>query len=106
MPRETEPSANGALGGLVQGMMSGRRVRSENVRAIVGRPGLQPDVLVTAAERAPVVVEAEFEPARNVESEARERLGLVAVEGRRLCWRGWRWRRWGLTGMTRRLSAG
>ena len=83
MPRETEPSVNGALGGLVQGMMRGRRVRSENVRAIVGRPGLQPDVLVTAAERAPVVVEAEFEPARSVEAEARERLGLVTVEGRR-----------------------
>ena len=74
MPRETEPSANGALGGLVQGMMSGRRVRSENARAIVGRPGLQPDVLVTATERAPVVVEAEFEPARSVEAEAREQL--------------------------------
>ncbi len=49
MLRETEPSANGALGGLVQGMMSGCRVRSENARAIVGRPGLQSDVLVTAA---------------------------------------------------------
>ena len=83
MPRQTEPSANNALGGLLQGMMRGCSVRSENVRAIVDRPGLQPDILITAAERAPVVVEAEFDPARNVEAEAKERLGLEVVEGRR-----------------------
>ena len=83
MPRQTEPSANNALGGLLQGMMRGCSVRSENVRAIVDRPGLQPDILITAAERAPVVVEAEYDPARNVEAEAKERLGLEVVEGRR-----------------------
>ena len=83
MPRQTEPSANNALGGLLQGMMSGRRARSENVRSVVDRPGLQPDILVTGADRAPVSVEAEFEPARTVEQEARERLGLVTVDGRR-----------------------
>ncbi len=83
MPRQTEPSANNALGILLQGMMRGCGVRSENVRAIVDRAGLQPDILITAAERAPVVVEAEFDPARNVEDEAKERLGLEVVEGRR-----------------------
>ena len=83
MPRQTEPSANNALGGLLQGMTRGCSVRSENVRAIVDRAGLQPDILITAAERAPVVVEAEFDPARNVEAEAKERLGLEVVEGRR-----------------------
>ena len=83
MPRQTEPSANNALGGLLQGMMRGCSVRSENVRAIVDRPGLQPDILITAAERAPVVVEAEYDPARNVEAESKERLGLEVVEGRR-----------------------
>ena len=83
MPRQTEPSANNALGILLQGMMRGCSVRSERVRAIVDRAGLQPDILITAAERAPVVVEAEFDPARNVEDEAKERLGLEVVEGRR-----------------------
>ncbi|MCY4651590.1 MAG: hypothetical protein OXC95_00325 [Dehalococcoidia bacterium] len=83
MPRHTEPSANNALGILLQGMMGGCSVRSENVRAIVDRPGLQPDILVTAPDRAPVVVEAEYDPARTVEAEARERLGLEVVAGRR-----------------------
>ena len=83
MPRQTEPSANNALGRLLQGMMRGCSVRSERVRAIVDRAGLQPDILITAEARAPVVVEAEYEPARTVEAEARARLGLVVVEGRR-----------------------
>ena len=54
MPRHTEPSANNALGSILQGMMARCRVRSENVRAIVDRPGLQPDILITAPDRAPV----------------------------------------------------
>ena len=83
MPRQTEPSANNALGRLLQGMMSGCSARAENVRAIVDRPALQPDILITAPDRAPVVVEAEYDPARNVENEAKERLGLEVVEGRR-----------------------
>ncbi|MXY21703.1 MAG: hypothetical protein F4Y49_10265 [Dehalococcoidia bacterium] len=83
MPRHTEPSANNALGSILQRMMARCRVRSENVRAIVDRPGLQPDILITAPDRAPVVVEAEYDPARTVEEEARDRLGLQVVEGRR-----------------------
>jgi hypothetical protein len=83
MPRQTEPSINNALGGLLQGMMGSAAVRSENVRAIVDHPGLQPDIIVTEAGRAPVIVEAEIEPARSVEAEARSRLGLEVVDGRR-----------------------
>ena len=83
MPRQTEPSINNALGILLQGMMGSATVRSENVRAVVGHAGLQPDVIVTEAGRAPVIVEAEIEPARSVEAEARSRLGLEVVEGRR-----------------------
>ena len=83
MPRQTEPSANNALGGLLQGMLSRSRVHSENTQAIAGHAGLQPDVLVITPGAAPVVVEAEFEPAHNVESEAKDRLGLeVASNGR------------------------
>jgi len=83
MPRQTEPSINNALGVLLQRMMGSATVRSENVRAIVDHPGLQPDILVTEAGRAPVIVEAEIEPAHNAEAEAKSRLGLEVVEGRR-----------------------
>ncbi len=83
MPRQTEPSINNALGGLLQGMMRSATVRSENVRAIADNPGLQPDILVTEAGRAPVIVEAEIDPAHNAEAEAKSRLGLEVVDGRR-----------------------
>ncbi len=83
MPRQAEPSANNAAGGLLQAMLPRSYVRSENTRAIQGQPGLRPDILITAAGRSPVVVEAEYEPAANVESEAKSRLGLtVAANGR------------------------
>ena len=83
IPRQTEPSANNALGGLLQAMMGRSRVRSENTRAIAGHPGLQPDILITATGRSPVVIESEFIPAANVEQEAKDRLGLeTTVDGR------------------------
>ena len=83
MPRQTEPNANNALGGLLQDMLPRSQVRSENTQAISGRPGLRPDIIVTAPGRSPVVVEAEYIPARTVEPEARDRLGLeVAANGR------------------------
>ena len=83
MPRQTEPNANNALGGLLQQMLPGRQVWSENTRAISGQPGLRPDIIVTAPGHSPVVVEAEYMPARTVEPEARSRLGLeVAANGR------------------------
>ena len=83
MVRQTEPSANNALGALLQGMMRSCDVRSETVRAVVDQPGLQPDILITEQGRSAVVVEAEYEPARNVEDEAKSRLGLEVVEGGR-----------------------
>ena len=83
MPRQTEPSANNAMGSLLQGMLPRSRVRSENTQAISGHPGLRPDILVTAPGRSPVVIEAEYMPAHTVEPEAKERLGLeVAANGR------------------------
>ena len=84
MPRQTEPSANNALGSLLQSMLPTCQVRTENTQAITGHPGLRPDVLITASGRAPVVIEAEFAPAANVETEARERLGLRTTGDRRL----------------------
>ena len=77
--RQTEPSVNVALGELLKGMLPGCTVRSEHTRLIVGHLGFQLDNLITAPDRAPVVVEAEYLPARSVESDATERLGLPVV---------------------------
>ena len=83
MPRQTEPNANNALGSLLQDMLPRTQVRSENTQAISGHSGLRPDIIVTAPGRSPVVVEAEYMPARTVEPEAKSRLGLaVAANGR------------------------
>ena len=76
MPRQTEPNANSALGGLLQDMLPRGQVRSENTQAISGQPGLPPEIIITAPGRSPVVVEAEYMPARTVESEATSRLWL------------------------------
>ena len=76
MPHQTEPSANTTLGNLLQGMLGKADVRSENTSVIQGHAGLQPDILITATGRSPVVIEAEYDPAQNVEPEARARLGL------------------------------
>ena len=77
---QTEPNVNFALGGLLQGMMPGCLVRSENTQLIVGHPGLKLDNLITAPDRAPVAVEAEYEPAHQAEAEAAARLGLPVVD--------------------------
>ena len=82
MPHQTEPSANNAMGGLLQGMLSRRQVLSENTQTIAGHPGLRPDILITAAGCSPVVVEAEYIPGAHAEAEAKSRLGLEAVNGR------------------------
>ena len=76
MPRQTEPSANNALGNLLQAMLPRSEVRSEHIGIIAGQPGLRPDILITAAGSAPVVIEAEYMPAAHAEEEAKQRLGL------------------------------
>ena len=80
MPNQIEPNANNALGNLLRGMMPTCEVRSENTQTFPDHPGRHADVLVTAAGRSPVVVEAEYVPAAEVEKDAAERLGL-RVEG-------------------------
>ena len=77
--RQTEPSVNAALGDLLKGILPGCTVRSEHTRLIVGNLGLQLDNLITAPDRAPVVVEAEYLPAHSVEPDATARLGLSVV---------------------------
>ena len=82
MPLHTEPSANNALALILQGMMHGCKIHAETTQAIAGHGGLQPDILITATDRAPVVIEAEFMPAYTVEQEAAGRLQLeVAGSG-------------------------
>ena len=78
-PRHSEPSANSELGGLLRGMLFGCQVRSENTQLIVGNPSLQLDNLITAPDRAPVVIEAEYEAVGNAEADAARRLGLSVV---------------------------
>ena len=78
--RHTEPSANAALADLLKGMRPGCVVRPEQTRLVAGRPSLQLDNVVTAPDRAPVVVEAEYLPAHTVEAEAAARLGLRVVD--------------------------
>ena len=58
-------------------------MRHEDTGVIVGSAGLHPDILITASDRAPVVIEAEYDPANSVEDDARERLGLTVAEGNR-----------------------
>ena len=83
MPRQTEPNANNALGSVLQDMLPRSQVYSENTQAISGQPGLRPDIIAAAPGRSPVVIEAEYMPARTVEPEAKSRLGLeVAANGR------------------------
>ena len=76
MPNQIEPNANNALGNLLKGMMPTCEVRSENTQTFPEHPGRHADVLITSAGRSPVVVEAEYVPAAEVEKDAKERLGL------------------------------
>ena len=61
-------------------MMPGCEVRSENTQTFPDYPGRHADVLIAAPGRSPVVVEAEYGPAAEVERDTYERLGL-RVEG-------------------------
>ena len=62
-------------------MLPNCAVHSETTRAIIDHPGLQPDILITAIDRAPVVIEAEYMPAYTAEDEAKARLGLRLADG-------------------------
>lgn len=78
--RNSESSANFALGDLLKGMLRSFLVRAEQTRIVSGHPSLRPDILITAAGRSPIVVEAEYEPASGAEPDARFRLGLEVTD--------------------------
>ena len=77
---QTEPSANNALGDLLRPMLPTCLVRTEQTQTIVGNPGRRPDILITAAGRSPVVVEAEYEPGADPEKDALPRLGNRIID--------------------------
>ena len=81
--RHTEPTVNDALGRALTSMLPTFTVRYENTGVIVEDASLQPDILITASDRAPVVIEAEYAPANSVEDDASARLGLTVQDGRR-----------------------
>ncbi len=88
MPRQSEPNANNVLGDLLRRKMpaggpAGYLVLAENTQTLTGHAARHPDVLITAPGRAPVVIEAEYEPAPAVEPDARERLGLTVADAAR-----------------------
>jgi len=84
VPNQIEPNANNALGKLLRRMMPGSKVHSETTDTFEGFPGKHPDALVVSPGRAPVVVEAEYEPAAEVEKDAKARLGLSITDDARV----------------------
>ena len=82
MVGQVEANANNALGAILRGMLPRSVIRAEHAGLLSGSSG-RPDLLITDPGGAPVVIEAEYEPARTVEKEARARLDLqVAGEMR------------------------
>ena len=75
MPHQAEGNANNVLGNLLRPMLGKASVLFESTRVIAGSSGKKPDIVITATGRSPVVIEAEYDPARNAEAEAEERLG-------------------------------
>ena len=63
MPYQTEPSANFALGDILQRMLSRSTVLSEHTQAIAGHAGAAARHPFNRARSAPVVLEAEYMPA-------------------------------------------
>ncbi len=81
--RQIEQAANIALAALLDRMLPTCALRVENTRVIADNLALRLDILITAPDRAPVVIEAEFMPAADAEKEALDRLGLEVMDGRR-----------------------
>ena len=75
--REEESNANKALADLIKQVMHGRTAKAGHTRIVAGerKAAKKPDITITATGRSPVIIEAEYMPARDVEAEAKERLG-------------------------------
>ena len=71
----TEHTLNDELGSLLGKMRKRWRVQAEPLGEIEGS-AKRPDILITEDGALPLIIEHEISPARNVEREARERIGL------------------------------
>jgi len=65
-------------------MLPTSNVVYENTGVIVHNAALHPDILINADDRAPVVIEGEYDPGISVENDARARLGLRVSESNRI----------------------
>ena len=73
MSRQHEVNLNNKLAELLDGMFCQSQVQPENTDVIAKKPGKRPDISITSQGRSPVVIEAELEPANDVEEDAKER---------------------------------
>ena len=79
--RNTEPYVNGIVARALDRRHPLWKAGSEQTRTIAGEPGKHPDILLEHRSGAPVIIEAELEPASGVERDARARLGVALAEG-------------------------
>ncbi len=80
----TEHTLNDELGNLLDRMRRRWRVQAEPLGEIEGS-AQRPDILITEDGALPLIIEHEISPARNVEQEVRERIGLhLRASGREI----------------------
>ena len=75
MSNQSEPSQNVILAEILKEMAPKSAIKAENTGILRERHGDQPDILIAESGRSPVIIEAEYEPAADVEDEAKKRLG-------------------------------
>ena len=78
LPRNTEPQANGALARVLRARhpnWNDQTLYTERTNVIQEGTGKQPDIVVAAPRRQPVILETEFDPAITVDQDATSRLG-------------------------------
>ena len=78
-----KPRLNAALAAALAPFLQRAELKSQPLKAFAGNTR-QPDILVQEPDAAPVVIEAEVEPARSVEREAQGRLGETTRDTRRV----------------------
>ena len=73
--RRNEKVTNGARAERIKQVMHGRKTQAERTRKIAGQgnTGKEPDIVITAPGRSPVVIEAEYMLTHDVEEDARKR---------------------------------
>ena len=77
-----EPTANTSLAEVLQSLRRNWKVEGEPVGALQG--GKRPDVLITEPGRAPTIVETEFVPAREVDSDSLAKIKSITKDGRQV----------------------